>query len=137
MVGDKGGAEMREIKFRAWCKTEEEMISWQRLRRCRYNSKHELARDIDGGGEYLDMFSDDFIILMQYTGLKDKDGKEGYHKDITEDHYMIEWSEAGAAFYLLPLGHPNLQRPILSPRDLQNKVIIGNTYDNPELLEEP
>ncbi len=76
----------------------------------------------------------DRFIKRQFTGLKDKDGKEAYHKDIIEywmDYGMgdnrrfveiIEYE--GGAFY-----------PVCNiPCD--EWKIIGNIYSNPELIKE-
>lgn len=72
--------------------------------------------------------------LMQYTGLKDKNGKEIYEGDIIAFptyKTVIEWSDKHAAYkpwceYME--GHDNIEEgePI---------EVIGNIYENPELLK--
>ena len=63
---------MREIKFRAWHKAWERMMTNKEMND--YNApfiKNVLCFPTN-------------VILMQYTGLKDKDGKEIYEGDIIE-----------------------------------------------------
>ena len=76
---------MREIKFRAWQKKYETM--W-------YDGGHiDLSLCLEGGlfspDPYYNKNLDKEFILMQYTGLHDKNGKEIYEGDIVscQDHF--------------------------------------------------
>ena len=77
--------------------------------------------------------------LMQYTGLKDKNGKEIYEGDIMEITHpkegatrgVIEYSDDGGRF--LWFAHEDSGYGLTS-RDRANEV-IGNIYENPELLK--
>jgi len=125
---------MREIKFRAWDKVCREMF---------YNS--ELANGdmmvicLDGEIQLSDddTYKPDDFILMQYTGLKDKNGKEIYEGDVLHcdgfwNLYAV-WDEENARFaflctdWVVTQGHP------IQPH-ISNHCIIGNIYENPELL---
>ncbi|MFJ7663721.1 YopX family protein [Lysinibacillus sp. NPDC097162] len=81
------------------------------------------------------------ITYMQYTGLKDKSGKEIYEGDILTDHgdegpLYIEYSTVHAAFVFVdkfdPPGTTLYTTTCISYGGFE---IIGNIYENPELLE--
>jgi len=70
----------------------------------------------------------------QCTGLRDKSGKLIFQGDICTDHmrslFVVEWDKENARF----LGLDNKRRFIYVGREPAVKI-IGNTHDNPELLE--
>ena len=59
---------MREIKFRAWDKEEQEMLDWDKF----FNL--DIAQVFESKGSW-------GVYPMQYTGLKDKNGTEIYDGD--------------------------------------------------------
>ena len=84
------------------------------------------------------------IDLMQATGLKDKNGKEIFEGDIlafkTDDEVInvkIFWDEKHALFMFRSEKY-NEEEPLaeLVEANTYPFEIIGNVYENPELLEE-
>ena len=77
--------------------------------------------------------------LIQYTGLKDKNGNEIYDGDIVIDKdgykYKIEWSNDLAAFSFKG-EHCNFGRFNKAGIETDETEIIGNIYENPELENE-
>ena len=134
---------MREIKFRVWDKKGRRMclvakINFAYLRVTCYEKDKALI-----GYEFY--FKD--IILMQYTGLKDKGGKEIYEGDIVElrnidddpENFTVVWEEIGY-FTLKPHIDPEGYIPTLgyfTDNDLNDSYytveVIGNIYENPDL----
>jgi hypothetical protein len=113
---------MREIKFRAWMIAGKYMKSWEDLEHMNF-----WAYANHGG----------IWELMQYTGLKDKNGKEIYEGDIVIHHYFHEtgtviWQQSQSRYALEYLSDKKTQE--LFPIDTAMFEIIGNIYENPELL---
>lgn len=75
--------------------------------------------------------------LMQYTGLKDKNGKEIYEGDIVGDKeikWVVKWNIHRMGFSLYPTTEQLYDE---MPINVDNKLgfeIIGNIYENPELI---
>lgn len=121
---------MREIKFRAWelsmkNKTivNNKMIPWEELLKF-YNLKNILD-DNELRNEF---------VLMQYTGLKDKNCKEIYEGDIVK--YQSIYDEQG----VFRIGEVIFDLGMFTVKGVIKWLgtdceIIGDIYENPELLE--
>ncbi len=117
---------MREIKFRAWLRQKEKMLHW--------------GTDIVSIGPPLSIYDaerqvwygDERIVLMQYTGLKDKNGQEIWEGDtmqlegtirgwIEYDSTKASWIVQGFDFWC----------HLFQVAELE---VIGNRYEHPSLL---
>jgi len=125
---------MREIKFRAWDKNTVSMS--------RSFSVWEAGDMLKGLLLKYQNTNNEFPVLMQYTGLKDKNGKEIYEGDIVRVYndsenfydctvvYQVEqWNGVSAVC----LSHPGIGEHNF-PFD-KHYEIIGNIYENQELLK--
>lgn len=109
---------MRENKFRAWYPLKNKMIF---LEECRAD-------------KWFWFFNDVTLKRMQYTGLKDKNGKEIYEGDMLrisfrEDFQIVRYAKDGyfatSEFALFELIRD----------EGYTYEVVGNIYENPELLE--
>jgi hypothetical protein len=84
-----------------------------------------------------DGFDGKDCVLMQFTGLLDKNGKEIYEGDIVTlsnflGNRIVEWSnKLGQAGFTLKRIDDDCPAPIRNA----GKIIIGNIYMNPELIK--
>lgn len=75
---------MREIKFRAWDMDENKMV----YPTIEHNEKYVMQLNCGYMGEFNGSTYDTVKMpLMQFTGLKDKNGKEIYEGDIKPKHH--------------------------------------------------
>lgn len=132
---------MREIKFRAWDKNDKrifidpQMIDFynKKIGYMQYQTEYmpDTSYSIPVGFEEFE-----YSELMEWTGLYDKNGEEIYEGDIfhigsKKILYVVEWIDCG-----------------LKGRQIKNISwigldywkddieVIGNIYENPELMEE-
>lgn len=138
---------MREYKFRVWDTENKEMLKVQELdfKDTFYGGRLSIRTD-----QYNDYFDIEDMILMQYTGLKDKNGKEIYEGDIVkvklykgeEEKYFIGKVEYFGSNFIVDADN-NSEYHIYDldgfgidyRYNLEDCEVIGNIYDNPELLE--
>lgn len=132
----------REIRFRAWNKTEKEMI--YDCYSIRANGYFEF--DLNYNTHLYDKFiKPEFV--MQYTGLHDRNGKEIYEGDILDNGYDVTGNKSYLVveFYAgnFCCGFTKKTRlGTAEKHSIQGGIdgndcgyIIGNIWENPELLE--
>lgn len=82
--------------------------------------------------------------LCQYTGLTDKNGKKIWENDIvkpddtvTNEDYIIGWDKEMGAFVFCDINTNNSLYVLVAHyiESIQSVEVIGNIFDNPELLE--
>ena len=125
-----GERKMGEIKFRAWSESKKAMyrvLGYSDIEQCFF---------VQGKGRGKAPLAD--IVLMQYTGLKDKNGKEIYVGDIVlckihDKEYMglVEYTNTYGFYYLSGMGRSDTEL-----WGCNERKVIGNIYENPELLKE-
>lgn len=103
----------REIKFRAW--DGQQLVPITRVK------------------VPSNTFKDSGDVLMQYTGLKDKNGKEIFEGDIVRhDQFprplVVQWDWDQWGLFENPCNEANIGK--------DDTEVIGNIYENPDLLSD-
>ena len=120
---------MREIKFRAWDK--QYGFLYKEINDLRWCTKN---------GEIIKSINYSPTLITQFTGLKDKNGKEIYEGDIASFEFtdssnnnligkgVIIWMEHESGWGIEEIGNTFFDIRFV-------KEVIGNIYENKELLE--
>jgi uncharacterized phage protein (TIGR01671 family) len=148
---------MRDIKFRVWLVEDKKMINF-----CRGEGRYDYALiwhepvKVDRPALYRNscLVQDQEYMVMEYTGLKDKDGKEIYEGDIIQYNFPqgayaevkfgawdnnLMWDEHEFGYGWYVEGN-NLRPTYLDDRPLYydkkelSITVIGNKYEQPKLM---
>ena len=148
---------MRDIKFRAWDKRTKRLYQVQTLQFYGTNNTVDACwtNGVDFDGESTlgepELNNLHNLELMQYTGMKDVKGVEIYEGDIVKRTYLFDGAfgktHIGEVVYDNYYARHVISKPnkFIEPKteDLGNMLsyksayeVIGNIYENPELLED-
>ncbi|ASN12903.1 YopX family protein [Latilactobacillus sakei] len=125
---------MREIKFRAWVRRLDRMCNVTGI-----DFERNEINILRPGWHMSEWLRRDQVELMQYTGLKDNNGREVYEGDVLDIGLQNQDGkpvvapvsyEKYIAGYVLDNGGNGIWQ-----RLDEDCEVIGNIYENPELLE--
>lgn len=115
----------RQIKFRCWRDTDKSMSFHPEM-----NMDWHIANN---NGENVDVDSGHF--LMQFTGLKDRNGKDIYESDIVRSKTSGEQDDEIWTVEINPLSAIASPNGKAFDNSWIEHEVIGNVYESPELLE--
>ncbi|RRD29217.1 hypothetical protein EII38_09850 [Streptococcus minor] len=130
-------------KYRAWdvhnkkMFTESELVIWHG--NVYANDYQKLFKKFIEGARGLVGYSIDDKYLMQSTWIKDKNGKEIFEGDVVvvlDGMYTVFYDEKTASFRLKPHDKRWHTDYMSNYAHSDSFEVIGNIYENPELIEE-
>lgn len=115
---------MRETKFRAWNQSTRQMLPYK----------------ISIMNALINSYSDDTLIFMEYLGVQDINKKEICEGDFVKSKsgfvYEVKWDNKNCAFIFFMQKQGWKRWRVTKATITRYKIeIIGNVYNNPELIE--
>jgi len=118
---------MRDFKFRAW------VTASKKASPAMFQDRDlALVFKLDNKGGFEKLHAEEYV-LMQYTGLKDLNGKEIYEGDIIAGGWVVTWRNGGLQLHLPKVFDGSIYTQL---SDNLKCEVIGNIYQNSELLED-
>jgi len=120
---------MREIKFRAWDK---KLKVW---------TTPYYFNDVKDKIQIFNLFDDskrNRIEVMQFTGLKDKNGKEIFEGDILKypsGIIEVKWIGVGMYNICILMDNASKKQQEYLIKEFKECEVIGNKFENPDLLK--
>ena len=123
---------MTTLKFRAWDKKNKKMFTVMMID---FGQSYVMVKEPNGLWSERDF---DEVELMQFTGLFDKNGREIFESDIVKvlnSLYTVFYDSEKGSFRLKPHDKRWHTDYMSNFSHGGNFEVIGNMYENPELLE--
>ena len=130
---------MREIKFRVWDSTRKIMHRVRDIRDMHLREFNNWSLRLEDEKNNDVLTSGTFLKLMQFTGLKDKNGKEIFEGDIV---FAKPDFKGEVIFETIEINHTCSTAFLIKYKDGtiggigKDVEIIGNIYENPKLLND-
>lgn len=133
---------MRELKFRAWDEEMGKMYvgDFHIVTNGFYVPNNSTTGHLDKSAHFIKFGEENpRAILMQFTGLKDKNGKEIYEGDIILTDQVVTWNDESqnrGDNELFCWGIQNGKWTLETYKDREDFEVIGNIYENPDLMKD-
>lgn len=136
---------MREIKFRIFDNSEKKfLIKNEKVSRGIFKDKVSEIVDFENNSVQINNPEDERYIFLQYTGMKDINDKEIYEGDIVKvPHFshderikingVVKYVDNRAEFVI---DLEDIEETFYCCNQSERFEVVGNIYENPELLEE-